>query len=137
MADIFDVIADGTRRDILRLLLDRTSAYTSGSSVSQIVGELGISQPTVSKHLRVLRDAGLVAVREEGQHRFYSLSTGPLDEIDAWLVPFLEADEAALADAVSGALPDEALHAADVVGRAAASAKHALDSVLRNLPGRP
>jgi DNA-binding transcriptional ArsR family regulator len=137
MADIFDVIADGTRRDILRLLLDRATAYPDGSSVSQIVGELGVSQPTVSKHLRVLRDAGLVAVREEGQHRFYSLSTHPLDEIDAWLVPFLETDDQALADEISGVLPEEALHAADVVGRAAASARHALESVLRNLPGRP
>jgi len=137
MADIFDVIADGTRRDILRLLLDRTSAYPSGSSVTQIVGELGISQPTVSKHLRVLRDAGLVAVREDGQRRFYSLQATPLDEIDEWLVPFLDADDEALAVAVDGALPEPAAHAADVVGRAAASAKHALDSVLRNLPGRP
>jgi len=137
MADIFDVIADGTRRDILRLLLDRSPAHPSGSSVSQIVGELGVSQPTVSKHLRVLRDAGLVAVREEGQHRYYSLSTQPLDEIDAWLVPFLETDGDALAAAATGALPEQAVHAADVVGRAAASAKHALDSVLRNLPGRP
>jgi len=137
MADIFDVIADGTRRDILRLLLDRSPAHPTGSSVSQIVGELGVSQPTVSKHLRVLRDAGLVAVREEGQHRFYSLSTQPLDEIDAWLVPFLEADGDVLAAAATGALPEQAVHAADVVGRAAASAKHALDSVLRNRPGRP
>ena len=89
MADIFDVIADGTRRDILRLLLDRASAGERGTSVSHIVHELGASQPTVSKHLKVLRDAHLVSVREEGQHRYYSLSSAPLDEVDDWLVPFL------------------------------------------------
>ena len=82
MADIFDVIADGTRRDILQILLDRSTAGERGTSVSQIVHELGASQPTVSKHLKVLREAHLVSVREEGQHRFYSLSAGPLDEVD-------------------------------------------------------
>jgi len=133
MADIFDVIADGTRRDILRLLLDRSSADARGTSVSQIVQELGVSQPTVSKHLKVLREAELVSVREEGQHRFYSLSPAPLDEVDDWLVPFL-GDAGDLVAA--GMLPETAAHAADVVGRAAASAKHALESALRKLPGR-
>ena len=103
MADIFDVIADRTRRDILRLLLDRSTAGDRGTSVSHIVTELGASQPTVSKHLKVLRDAHLVSVREEGP---------------------------------GAALPDSAAHAADVVGRAAASAKHALENALKRLPGR-
>jgi DNA-binding transcriptional ArsR family regulator len=136
MADIFDVIADGTRRDILRLLLDRSSAGQNGTSVSHIVSELGVSQPTVSKHLKVLREAELVSVREEGQHRYYSLSAAPLDEIDDWIVPFLSADSEAAAAATASALPDSAAHAADVVGRAAASAKHALENALRKLPGR-
>jgi biotin operon repressor len=74
MADIFDVIADGTRRDILQLLRERAAAGEHGTSVSHIVTELGVSQPTVSKHLKVLREAELVTVREEGQHRYYSLS---------------------------------------------------------------
>lgn len=137
MADIFDVIADGTRRDILRLLLDRSSAGERGTSVSHIVTELGASQPTVSKHLKVLRDAHLVSVREEGQHRYYSLSAAPLDEVDDWLVPFL--DDGAGGDAADAAvtsLPDSAAHAADVVGRAAASAKHAFETALKKLPGR-
>ena len=135
MADIFDVIADGTRRDILRLLLDRSAAGERGTSVSHIVHELGASQPTVSKHLKVLRDAHLVSVREEGQHRYYSLSAAPLDEVDDWLVPFLDgATDEEIAAAVS--LPDSAAHAAEVVGRAAASAKHALENALRKLPGR-
>ena len=137
MADIFDVIADGTRRDILQLLLDRASAGERGTSVSHIVQHLGVSQPTVSKHLKVLREAHLVSVREEGQHRYYSLSSSPLDEVDDWLIPFL--DDAAAADAElsgSSTLTDSAAHAADVVGRAAASAKHAVTSALKKLPGR-
>ncbi|WP_194396453.1 ArsR/SmtB family transcription factor [Microbacterium atlanticum] len=136
MADIFDVIADRTRRDILRLLLDRSSAGDRGTSVSHIVTELGASQPTVSKHLKVLRDAHLVSVREEGQHRYYSLSAGPLDEVDDWLVPFLDDGAAEPGDGAAAALPDGAAHAAEVVGRAAASAKHALENALRRLPGR-
>ncbi|MET2010550.1 metalloregulator ArsR/SmtB family transcription factor [Microbacterium chocolatum] len=135
MADIFDVIADGTRRDILRILLDRSAAGERGTSVSQIVHELGASQPTVSKHLKVLREAHLVSVREEGQHRFYSLSAGPLDEVDEWLVPFLDDVAAADEETVAG-LPESAAHAADVVGRAAASAKHAWENAWRKLPGR-
>ena len=131
MADIFDVIADGTRRDILQLLLDRTTWGEDGTSVSQIVQALGVSQPTVSKHLKVLRDAELVSVREEGQHRYYSLVTAPLDAVDDWLVPFFSVEAEG-----AGMLPEPAAHAADVVGRAAASAKHAVTSALRMLPGR-
>ncbi|MFT4214689.1 MAG: metalloregulator ArsR/SmtB family transcription factor [Microbacterium sp.] len=133
MADIFDVIADGTRRDILQLLRERASTGDRGTSVSQIVGELGVSQPTVSKHLKVLREAELVTVREDGQHRFYSLSAAPLDVVDDWLVPFL--DDGFSTDATS-TLPEPAVAAADLVGRAAASAKHAWDSAIKRIPGR-
>ena len=135
MADIFDVIADGTRRDILQLLRERASAGEHGTSVSHIVTELGVSQPTVSKHLKVLREAELVTVREEGQHRYYSLSPAPLDAVDDWLVPFLDED---LVPAPAGAstLPEPAVAAADLVGRAAASAKHAWDSAFKRFPGR-
>ena len=135
MADIFDVIADGTRRDILQLLRERASAGERGTSVSHIVTELGVSQPTVSKHLKVLREAELVTVREEGQHRYYSLSPAPLDAVDDWLVPFLDED---LVPAPAGAstLPEPAVAAADLVGRAAASAKHAWDNAFKRFPGR-
>lgn len=134
MADIFDVIADGTRRDILQLLLDRASnGERGGTSVSHIVQDLGVSQPTVSKHLKVLRDAELVSVREEGQHRYYSLSTAPLDAVDDWLMPFLFEEESADG---SPSLNDSAAQAAEAVGRAAASAKHALSSVFSKIPGR-
>ncbi|WP_448262166.1 ArsR/SmtB family transcription factor [Microbacterium aurum] len=135
MADIFDVIADGTRRDILQLLRERASAGERGTSVSHIVTELGVSQPTVSKHLKVLREAELVTVREEGQHRFYSLSPAPLDIIDDWLVPFF--DDGLIDDAdPATTLPESAVAAADLVGRAAASAKHAWDNAFKRIPGR-
>jgi len=93
MADIFDVLADGTRRELLHRLLEsshRGVAPDGEISVGELVTELGISQPTVSKHLKVLRDHGLVTVREEGQHRYYHLDPGPLDEVSDWLSPFLD-----------------------------------------------
>lgn len=136
MTDIFDVIADGTRRDILQLLLRRASEADAGTSVSEIVDDLGISQPTVSKHLKVLREAELVTVREDGQRRFYSLAVGPLEMVDDWLVPFLVdafGDEAPDIDYPSAPLPDGAAHAAEVVGRAAASAKHVVQTALKRL----
>jgi len=95
MADIFDVVADATRRDLLSLLLARyvaTDSDTGELRVGEIVDILAISQPTVSKHLKVLRDHGLVSVREEGQHRYYSLEASPLEALEDWLIPFLSAD---------------------------------------------
>ena len=102
MADIFTVVADSARRDILRILLERAApaGETRGLagdvrgelSVSDIVGQLGLSQPTVSKHLKVLREAGLVTVREDGQHRFDHLEYSPLEEVEDWLMPFLSVD---------------------------------------------
>lgn len=87
MADIFTVIADPTRRDLLGVLLRSSAGETS---VGEMVTELGVSQPTVSKHLRVLRDAGLVRVREKGQHRYYSVDPEPLLVASDWLAPFVE-----------------------------------------------
>jgi DNA-binding transcriptional ArsR family regulator len=78
----FDVLADPTRRRILDLLLQRPRL------VGELTDELGLSQPGTSKHLRVLRDAGLVAVRPEAQRRWYELRPAPLAEIDAWLAPY-------------------------------------------------
>jgi DNA-binding transcriptional ArsR family regulator len=130
------VIADGTRRDILQLLLRRTTEGDAGTSVSHIVSDLGISQPTVSKHLKVLREAELVSVREDGQRRFYSLAVEPLGAVDDWLVPFLMdayGDDAPDIDYPGLPLPDGAAHAAEVVGRAAASAKHVVASALKRL----
>ncbi len=136
MTDIFDVIADGTRRDILQLLLSRSADGDAGTSVTEIVSELGVSQPTVSKHLKVLRESELVTVREEGQRRFYSLAVAPLEVVDDWLVPFLMdayGDQAPDIDYPVVPLPDGAAHAAEVVGRAAASAKHVVASAFKRL----
>ncbi len=82
---VFEVIADRRRRRILDLLRVRELA------VRDLVAELGLSQPGVSKHLRVLREAGLVDVRVDGQRRLYRLRPGPLAEIDEWLAPYREA----------------------------------------------
>lgn len=90
MPDIFGVIADATRRDILQVLLEK-HLQEDEMSVSGIVAQLEISQPTVSKHLKVLREAELVTVREEGQHRFYSLNPEPLEMVEDFVIPFLSA----------------------------------------------
>jgi DNA-binding transcriptional ArsR family regulator len=82
MATTFDVLAEPARRDILDLLRERER------SVGDLVERLSLSQPGVSKHLRVLRDAGLVVVRPEAQRRWYQLRAEPLAEIDAWLGPY-------------------------------------------------
>ena len=78
----FAVVAEPNRRAILALLL------ASERSVGEIERELRLSQPSVSKHLRVLRDAGFVESRIEAQRRLYRLRPEPLMELDAWLVPF-------------------------------------------------
>jgi ArsR family transcriptional regulator len=95
MADIFAVVADPTRRELLGILLRRRSEpIASGdASVSELVAELALSQPTVSKHLKVLREAGLVTVREKGQHRYYRIEPDGLAGVGAWVAPFLPAAE--------------------------------------------
>lgn len=101
MADIFDVVADATRRELLQVLLERYIASEPASgdiSVGELVEKLGLSQPTVSKHLKVLRDSGMVSVREDGQHRYYRLDSAPLEVIEDWLIPFLSADFDAAVD---------------------------------------
>lgn len=145
MPDIFGVIADATRRDILQVLLERVQRDAE-ISVSEIVGQLEISQPTVSKHLKVLREAELVSVREEGQHRFYSLNPEPLEMIEDFVIPFLSVgfdtevtveylsedgeripgpgDQDAFANLDEEVLPEEAAAAAERMGRAAARAEN-------------
>jgi DNA-binding transcriptional ArsR family regulator len=81
-AATFAVVAEPTRRRILDLLRQRAR------SVGELVDQLGLSQPGVSKHLRVLREAGLVAVRRDAQRRWYELRPEPLEEIDDWLEPY-------------------------------------------------
>lgn len=82
MNDIFDVLADPIRREILVRL---QNAAPGDLAVGDVVSALKLTQPTVSKHLKVLRDAGLVTVREEGQHRYYRLNPEPLAIVDGWV----------------------------------------------------
>jgi DNA-binding transcriptional ArsR family regulator len=92
--DAFGAIADPTRRAILELLFEQ-STMTAG----EIAGEFDISQPAVSKHLAVLRDAGLVAVRGDGRERHYTLDPQPLEAIYVgWLSRFAPLWERSLAN---------------------------------------
>jgi DNA-binding transcriptional ArsR family regulator len=82
----FEVLAEPVRRRILELLASGESA--SGSIVTVIQREFGISQPAVSQHLKVLRENGFASVRAEGNRRLYSVVHAPLREVDAWLNRF-------------------------------------------------
>src|SRR5690554_2571958 len=141
MPDIFGVISDATRRDILQVLLERHQ-QDAEISVSEIVSRLELSQPTVSKHLKVLREAELVTVREEGQHRYYALEPEPLEMIEDFVMTFLSVGfdtevtvqyvsetgelmpdpEAPLSD--EEVLSEELASAAGNLGRAVANAEH-------------
>jgi DNA-binding transcriptional ArsR family regulator len=83
-ATTFELVAEPTRRRILDLLRERARP------VGELVKLLGLSQPGVSKHLRLLREAGLVQVRRDGQRRWYELDPEPLTELDEWLEPYRE-----------------------------------------------
>ena len=82
MGVAFDLVAEPNRRRILDMLLN------GERPVGELVATLALSQPAVSKHLRVLRDGGLVNVRTDAQRRLYSLRPGPLREIDDWIAPY-------------------------------------------------
>ncbi|CAN5529792.1 hypothetical protein BH09ACT4_BH09ACT4_18520 [soil metagenome] len=141
MTDIFDVLADGTRRELLARLERRAGEV----SVTELVAELGISQPTVSKHLKVLREHGLVTVREEGQHRYYRLDRAPFADFERWLAPFVHegsASNVTAQDVDAGSTVFAAWAGAEVgdrVGRAAADTAHsarvALEAAQEKLQG--
>ncbi len=82
MESVFEIIAEPNRRAILSLLA------SSEQSVGEIERRLRMPQPTVSKHLRVLREAGFVESTVDAQRRLYRLKAEPLREVDAWLAPF-------------------------------------------------
>ena len=82
MASTFAVLADPHRRRILDVLRG------GERPVNDLVDGLSVSQPTVSKHLKVLREAGLVQVRREANRRVYALDPSPLNELDVWLAPY-------------------------------------------------
>ena len=80
--DVFAVIAEATRRDIL------VSLRSGDKAVGELVEELAASQPTISKHLKVLREADLVSMRAQGQKRYYALNPKPLAGVASWLETF-------------------------------------------------
>ena len=82
MESVFDIIAEPNRRAILSLLV------SSEQTVGEIERQLRMTQPAVSKHLRVLREAGFVECTIDAQRRLYRLKPEPLQEIDAWLAPY-------------------------------------------------
>ncbi|HVU47489.1 MAG TPA: metalloregulator ArsR/SmtB family transcription factor [Terracidiphilus sp.] len=82
MESVFEIIAEPNRRAILSLLV------SSQQSVGEIERQLRMPQPTVSKHLRVLREAGFVESTVDAQRRLYRLKPEPFQEVDAWLAPF-------------------------------------------------
>ncbi|MET8848601.1 metalloregulator ArsR/SmtB family transcription factor [Amycolatopsis sp. NPDC004625] len=81
---VYEVLAEPNRRRILDLLRE------GERPVTDLLNELPIAQPTVSKHLKLLRQAGLVSVRQDAQRRFYQLRAAPLAEVDEWLEPYRE-----------------------------------------------
>ena len=83
-------LADAHRLEVMAEPRRRASSTCCGKGAAgrRPGGELGVAQPNVSKHLRVLRDAGLVTVRPDGQRRWYRLRPEPLVELDAWLAPY-------------------------------------------------
>ena len=102
MSVAFEVLAEPTRRRILDLLLERPHL------VGELTEQLGLSQPGTSKHLRVLREAGLVQVRKDAQRRWYELRPEPLLEVDEWLEPYrrLWADRLDALERHLDAMPD-------------------------------
>jgi DNA-binding transcriptional ArsR family regulator len=79
MGDVFAALADPTRRRLVEVL------HAGERSVGDLVGEVGIHQPGVSRHLRILQEAGFVTVRADGQRRLYTLRPEPLRQLEAWM----------------------------------------------------
>jgi DNA-binding transcriptional ArsR family regulator len=82
----FDVLGDPVRRRILELLAD--GEQPAGAVSDAVRAEFGISQPSVSQHLKVLRESGFATVRADGTRRLYAVDAAPLQEVDAWLERF-------------------------------------------------
>ncbi len=82
MTTTFEVLAEPTRREIMDLLID------GPRPVGELVAETGLSQPNTSRHLRILREAGLVASTPDGQRRLYALRAEGLAELERWLAPY-------------------------------------------------
>ncbi|TQJ33836.1 ArsR family transcriptional regulator [Arthrobacter sp. SLBN-122] len=139
--DVFAVIAESTRRDILVAL------RAGDKAVGELVEELAASQPTISKHLKVLREAQLVSMRAQGQKRYYALNRGPLEGIASWLETFdvgLGAKAAASPAGHDLTVPQQAVPAPEVaahlkegVAAAAPSLPHAAGPSAAERPAAP
>jgi DNA-binding transcriptional ArsR family regulator len=122
--DVFAVIAESTRREIL------LSLRSGDKAVGELVEELAASQPTISKHLKVLREAQLVSMRAQGQKRYYALNRKPLEGIASWLEILEVGAGAPVAGAPAAPAPVHAAaetspaHAPSAPARRAAAAHH-------------
>jgi DNA-binding transcriptional ArsR family regulator len=104
MADNFDAIADSTKREILQILLERGG--TGEISAADLAELLGVTTPTATKHLGVLRELGFVSAREEGRVRYFHLELAPFDELTAWLAQFVGDSYAVLDEHVAASEDD-------------------------------
>lgn len=95
MSSVFEAVSDQTRRR----LLDALRSAPGELSVGELVELLGVSQPTVSKHLKVLREHELVEVREDGQRRFYSLDVAALEPLRDWVAEYFPAPASSVPEA--------------------------------------
>ena len=138
--DVFAVIAEATRRDIL------VSLRKGDKAVGELVQELAASQPTISKHLKVLREADLVSMRAQGQKRYYTLNPKPLAGVASWLETFdvgaaatPEPSPARTAEPRLQPVPDSLAAAATATATAPAAAAHAAPASqpAAALAGRP
>lgn len=142
--DVFAVIAEATRRDIL------VSLQAGDKAVGELVEELAASQPTISKHLKVLREADLVSMRAQGQKRYYALNPKPLAGVASWLETFDVGHAAAAAAAPEAAAqqadetqagsarpPAPAADVPDAFAAAAAAHAGATPDDATRVPGRP
>ncbi|MGP4031868.1 ArsR/SmtB family transcription factor [Pseudarthrobacter sp. 1C304] len=121
--DVFAVIAEATRRDIL------VSLRKGDKAVGELVQELDASQPTISKHLKVLREADLVSMRAQGQKRYYALNPKPLAGVASWLETFDVGQSAVPAPAAAPAPAPAAAPARDPEPAPARSAEPVLQPV--------
>ena len=138
MADIFDLLADDTRRELLTTLHATRVHGTPGGelSVSELVEKLGLSQPTVSKHLQKLREHGLVTVRTDGQHHFYKLDPAPLRAVENWVADFLDEGEIEATDAAAAFSAWSGADIGETLGRRLADGTHQARAAARDAQGK-
>ena len=138
MADIFDLLADETRRELLTTLHATRVHGTPGGelSVTELVEKLGLSQPTVSKHLQKLREHGLVTVRTDGQHHFYKLDAAPLRKVEGWVADFLDDSDMEHTDAAAAFSAWSGADLGDTLGRRLADGTHQARTAAADVQGK-